>query len=177
MNIDQLSARTDQGLIHVIVDTPKGSRNKYKYDEQSGLFKLSHVLPQGMCFPFDFGSVPGTAAADGDPLDVLVLQDEPSFAGCLLTVRFIGVIEAQQTQKNKTARNDRLLAVAETSVNRPAIKHIKELDRAYLDELELFFVAYNHAHGRAFKALRRSGPQAADRLLNQAILDFEQRRT
>ena len=73
--------------INVVIDTPKGSRNKYKYDEDQGLFRVSRVLPAGMQFPYDFGSVPRTLAEDGDALDVLVLTESPTFAGCLVTVR------------------------------------------------------------------------------------------
>ena len=67
------------GLVRVIVDTPRGSHNKLKYDEELGCFKLSRILPVGHVFPYDFGSVPGTRAADGDALDVLVLLDAPTF--------------------------------------------------------------------------------------------------
>src|SRR5919202_2577365 len=103
------------GEVNVIIETPKGSRNKFKYDEQRGLFKLSGVLPAGAVFPFDFGFVPSTRGEDGDPLDVLVLMDEPAFAGCLVPSRLIGVIEAEQTEEGTTERNDRLIAVAANS--------------------------------------------------------------
>lgn len=82
-----IPARSDDGLVHVIIDTPQGSRNKYKYDEDLHCFKLSRVLPLGMCFPHDFGSIPSTAAADGDPLDVIVLVDTPGIAGCFYSAQ------------------------------------------------------------------------------------------
>lgn len=90
------------GKIFVVIDTPKGSRNKYKWDEKLGALKLSHVLTAGAVFPFDFGFVPGTCGADGDALDVLVLTDEPLFPGCVAPARLIGSIEAEQTQEGKT---------------------------------------------------------------------------
>src|SRR5215210_3886384 len=86
--------------LNVIIETPKGSRNKFNYDEELGLFKLGGVLPAGAVFPFDFGFVPSTVGGDGDPLDVLVLMDEPAFAGCLVAVQLIGVIEAEQTERD-----------------------------------------------------------------------------
>src|SRR3954463_14122202 len=89
------------GLLNVVVETPKGSRNKYSFDEESGLFVLKGVLPSGAYFPYDFGFIPSTKGGDGDPLDVLVLMDEPAFPGCLLSARLIGVIEARQTEKGK----------------------------------------------------------------------------
>ncbi len=85
---------SESGLLNVVIDTPKGSRNKYKLDEQSGQWRLSKMLPQGMAFPYDFGFIPSTRAEDGDPIDVLLLSDEPSFPGCIVPAKLIGVIEA-----------------------------------------------------------------------------------
>src|SRR5689334_9308585 len=99
------------GLIEVIIETPKGSRNKIKYDPSSMNFKLSKVMPEGMMFPYDFGFVPSTKAEDGDPLDVLVLTDEPLFPGCLVECSLIGVLKAEQKEQRHTNRNDRLIAV------------------------------------------------------------------
>src|SRR5918997_1002696 len=98
----------DPGELNVIIETPKGSRNKFDYDEDAGLFKLGGVLPSGAVFPFDFGFVPSTVGGDGDPLDVLVLMDEPAFTGCLVPARLIGVIVAEQTEGGRTTRNDPL---------------------------------------------------------------------
>src|ERR1700704_563496 len=86
----------DPELVSVVVETPKGSRNKYAYDPDERIFALKKVLPAGMSFPYDFGFVPSTRGGDGDPLDVLVLMDEPAFAGCKLTCRVVGVIEVEQ---------------------------------------------------------------------------------
>src|ERR1700757_4797744 len=88
------------GNLNVVIDTPKGSRNKYAYDFDVRGYILKTVLPKGAVFPFDFGSIPGTTAADGDPLDALILMDEPAFCGCLVCCRLIGVIEATQEEKN-----------------------------------------------------------------------------
>src|SRR5436190_6640997 len=90
------ATRNSDRVIDVMVETPKGCRNKFKFDEKSGRFRLGSVLPAGSTFPYDFGFVPGTKAADGDPLDVLLLMDEPAFPGCLITARILGVIEAEQ---------------------------------------------------------------------------------
>src|SRR4051794_39383180 len=108
----------ESGTINAIVDTPKGSRNKYKFDEELSLFKLKGVMPLGAYFPYDFGYIPGTLGGDGDPLDVLVLMDEPAVVGCLVEVELIGVIEAMQTEKDgATEKNDRLIGVAVESHN------------------------------------------------------------
>src|SRR6202166_3169868 len=93
--------RKKDGLLQVIVETPKGSRNKFSFDVDQEIFSLKKVLPAGMAFPYDFGFLPRTLAPDGDPIDVLVLMDEPAFPGCLLLARLIGVIEGEQIEGKK----------------------------------------------------------------------------
>jgi inorganic pyrophosphatase len=159
----------DSGLVQVIIDTPQGSRNKYKYDEKLSLYRLSKVLPLGSAFPYDFGYIPGTRAEDGDALDVLVVGEEPLFPGCLVTVRLVGVLQAEQTEHGRTFRNDRHVGVIETAVNRPEIQALEELGEQHLAEIEHFFMAYNQVEGRQFKPLGRHGPEAAERLVTDGI--------
>ncbi|MBV8032067.1 MAG: inorganic diphosphatase [Betaproteobacteria bacterium] len=156
-------------LVNVVIDTPRGSRNKFKYDAALGVFKLGRILPEGHYFPYDFGSVPGTTAEDGDALDVMVMMDEPAFTGCLVQVRLIGVITGRQTEKGETITNDRLLAVPVTKSNKPALRSIGELGPAKLEHLQHFFVSYNQAMGRTFKPGRPQGPRAAEKKLERAI--------
>src|SRR3954462_15964187 len=103
---ESLSAKTANGLVNVIIDTPKGSRNKFKFDEQVHCFGLSRILPLGACFRYASGGIPGTAAEDGDPLDVLVIAQEGTFDGCLVTDQHIGGERAEQKERGKTIRND-----------------------------------------------------------------------
>ena len=84
----------ESGDLNVVSETPKGCRNKYAFEPDLGLFVLKKVLPAGSVFPFDFGFVPSTKGEDGDPLDILVLMDEPAFCGCLVPSRLVGLIEA-----------------------------------------------------------------------------------
>jgi inorganic pyrophosphatase len=172
---EHLSAREpDSGLVRVVVDTPKGSRNKYKYDELLGLYRLSKVLPLGLAFPYDFGFIPSTQAADGDPLDVLLLGEDALFPGCLVTVRLVGVLQAEQTEHGQTFRNDRLLGAIETPVNRPVIQTLEDLRSERLEAIEYFFMAYNHLEGRHFQPLGRHGPAMAEQLLADGIRQFDQ---
>ena len=90
-----------------IIDTPKGSPNKYKYDEKWGVFRLNTVMPKGSFFPYDFGFIPSTSGEDGDPLDVLVFMDDPAPVGCVLTVRLIGAIEAEQREEKQRVETQR----------------------------------------------------------------------
>jgi inorganic pyrophosphatase len=166
----QLTARDPKsGLVRVVIDTPAASRNKYKFDAELGVFKLSRVLPAGMSFPFDFGSVPGTRAEDGDALDVLVISEAPLFVGCLVHVRLIGVIRARQTERGVTIRNDRLVGSLETPVNKAAFRELSELSRQTVREIEHFFHSYNEAQGRKFRITGRGGAKAAERLLIGAL--------
>src|SRR5438874_12515161 len=103
------------GNLNVIIETPKGCRNKYAFDFDFKNYRLKSVLPNGAVFPFDFGSIPGATADDGQPLDVLLLTDEPAFTGCLARASFSGVIEAAHTSDGKTERHDRVNAVGAES--------------------------------------------------------------
>lgn len=137
--------------VDVIIDTPRGSRNKYKHDKKLGAFRLSGVLPAGHSFPYDFGSVPGTKGGDGDAVDVLVLMDEPAFVGCHVKCRLIGGIRAEQTERDGSVeRNDRLLAVAVRSIEYAPVEQISDLTEELLDQIEHFFVSYNEPKGKKF---------------------------
>jgi inorganic pyrophosphatase len=155
------------GSLNVVIETPKGCRNKYAFDFNLRNYKLKSVLPKGAVFPFDFGSIPGTVAQDGDPLDVLLLMDEPAFTGCLVEARLLGVIEAEQASNGKTERNDRLIAVAAKSHTHGSLKSLAKLDSALIDEIEHFFCSYNEARGKQFKPIGRKGPSAATRLVEK----------
>jgi inorganic pyrophosphatase len=155
------------GNLNVVIDTPKGCRNKYAFDFEINAYKLTTVLPRGAVFPFDFGSIPGTIAEDGDPLDVLVLMDEPAFVGCLIEARLLGVIEAEQTEDGKTERNDRLIAVAAKSLTHGSLKSLLTLDSTLIGEIEHFFISYNEAREKKFKPKARKGPASARRLVEK----------
>jgi inorganic pyrophosphatase len=161
--------------VNVIIDTPAGSRNKYKYDPDLQLFRLSRVLPEGLVFPHDFGSIPGTCAEDGDALDVLVLQTDRTFPGCLVTARLLGIVYAEQRESGKVLRNDRLIAVADTAASPAALKDLAALGRPRLRAIEHFFASYNAFQGRPFKIRGRGGARRAEQVLQRAIMAFRRR--
>jgi inorganic pyrophosphatase len=163
------------GQVHVIIDTPAGSANKYKFDEALGVFRVSRKLPDGMVFPHNFGSIPGTCAQDGDPLDVLIVGLPALFPGCLVTARILGVLHARQMERGKPIRNDRLIAVGETPVNQSSLRKLEDLTSEQLAEITHFFKSYNAAQGRDFNITGRGERAAAEKTLVRAIRAFETR--
>lgn len=153
--------------IHVVIETPKGSRNKYAFDPKEEIFQLKTVLPTGMVFPYDFGFVPQTEADDGDPVDVLVLMEEPVFAGCMISCRLIGVIEGEQQDDGKKQRNDRLVAVEQGCKVYSEVKDVKDLPRELIHHLGEFFVNYHRLEGKRFRMLGVKGPDVARRLIEK----------
>lgn len=166
---------SSNGELNAVIETPKGSRNKFDYDPEQWIFKLGGVLPLGASFPFDFGFVPSTLGEDGDPLDVLVLMDEPAFAGCLVPSRLIGVIEAVQTERDgETMRNDRFIAVASNSHQQRDVHSFDDLNPGLIKEIEHFFTSYNAIKGKHFDPLQRSDSQRALQLIEAGQQQFQQ---
>jgi len=151
----------DKDLLRVVIETPKGSRNKYAFDSKEKVFELKTVPPVGMDFPYDFGFVPSTKADDGDPVDVLVLMDEPAFTGCVLKCHVIGIIEGEQGDKKDKERNDRVVAVEKENHSWADIKHIDDLGKQFLEELEEFFVNYHKLSGERYRVIATKGPTQA----------------
>jgi inorganic pyrophosphatase len=157
----QLSPDEHKKMLRVVIETPKGSRNKFAFNPDERVFELKKVLPAGMAFPYDFGFVPSTEADDGDPVDVLVLMDEPAFPGCVLACRPIGVIEGEQGKKKDKERNDRIVAVQDDAHSWADIKTIDDLGSEFCRELEEFFVNYHRLSGKEYRVLDVKGPAAA----------------
>ena len=150
-----------------VIETPRGSRAKHDFNPKIMAFEAKGLLPEGMSFPMDFGFVPSTLAEDGDPLDVLVLFDEPLPMGATLLVRLIGAIEAEQTEGDSTARNDRLIAVAVLSRLYADVREVADLGKPYLENLKAFWVQYNALKGQDFDIRRVTGPDGAVRAIRR----------
>ena len=162
-----LKPRSDESF-QVIIETPKGYRNKYSYDPEQGIFSLKAVLPEGMVFPHDFGFLPRTLTPDGDPIDVLLLMDVPAFPGCLVPSRLIGVMEGEQLDGKKKVRNDRLIAVSVLSHEYKDWNKLKDLPDHFVTELEAFFVNYHNLEGKKYKLLGCKDSKTALDLVKKA---------
>jgi inorganic pyrophosphatase len=167
--ISKLEPYNEDKQLNVVVETVKGSRGKFKFDPEIGLFRIDKMMPVGMAFPYDFGFIPGTEAEDGDPLDVLMLAEMDLFPGCVAYARPIGVIRALQTEKSgETVENDRVIAVEINSRQFDELKSIDELSQRERDEMQEFFIQYNKMEGRKFKVTAFKGPSAVAELVQKA---------
>jgi inorganic pyrophosphatase len=155
--------------INAVIETPKGSRNKYVYDEETGGYKLKKALPAGMVFPFDFGFIPATKAEDGDPMDVLVLTDAPTFSGCIVESKVIGIIEVQQEKHGHDVRNDRVIAVQLDSRQYASVARLSDLEDGLLKEIIHFFASYNNITEDKFIPLGNDGASEAIRLIKESM--------
>jgi inorganic pyrophosphatase len=149
----------------IIIETPRNSPVKYKYEPDLEGFRMLKALSPGLVFPYDFGFIPGTKGEDGDPLDVLVISEFPSFPGCVIDCRIIGCLQAEQTKKDQMLRNDRFLAVPEFSIQYEQVNTLDDLSAKTIDAVEIFFTTYLAAEGKKTKWLQRLGAKKATQLL------------
>lgn len=140
-------ADDDKGTLHAVIETPRGTCNKYAYDPALGIMTLKLTLGEGLAWPYDYGFVPQTLGDDGDPLDVLVLNAAPLFSGCLQRVRLVGAI----LLKKNDEENDRLIACPErlpgTALPADAFDDIDGIPKAMLHGIERFLVEYSTEQG------------------------------
>ena len=160
----RLPVRDESGAIHVVVETPAGSRVKLKYSPRLGTFVLSRPLVLGVAYPFDWGFVPGTRAADGDPLDAMILSDAATYPGVVVCCRPLGVLEVEQNAKTGgRERNDRVIAEP-VAARRPT----PALTDRVRQELEAFFVAATAFEGKELRLLGWGDVPAAEALIRDA---------
>ncbi len=157
-------------VVRAIIEIPKNSVNKYEYDGELEMFRLDRALYSPMHYPGDYGFIPGTLADDGDPLDILVLVDEPSFTGCLMAARPVGVLRMRDGNEN----DEKILAIP---TRNPRFENIHTIDQVIPHvrrEIEHFFSIYKELQGAQMKMEGWGGPPDARKVINdsrQAYLD------
>ena len=124
------------GIINAVVETPAGSQNKYDYDPVSGLFMLDRPIHTSLRYPCDYGFIPNTLAKDGDPVDVILMINQPTFSGCLVLARVVGVM----VMEDEAGMDRKILSVADSDPRASHIKDIQDVPQTFLAELEHFFV-------------------------------------
>jgi inorganic pyrophosphatase len=154
--------------ITAIVESPKGSGQKFDYEPEMNLFKLKKVLPAGLVFPFDFGFIPDTLGEDGDPLDVMVISEFHTFTGCVMECRLIGAITAKQTERNgEEMRNDRFIGVPVVSEQYEEVNEVDELPKQMIGQLQNFFMNYNDQAGKKFEPFEVVSAAEAMKLISE----------
>jgi len=144
-------------IVRMIVEIPKNSANKYEYDGKLGVFRLDRALYSAVHYPGDYGFIPGTLAEDADPLDVLVLVDEPSHPGVLIAVRPVGVLEMMDQDEP----DQKILAVPN---HNPRFDQVHTIDQVFphnLREIEHFFTIYKELEGKRTEMRGWKGPREA----------------
>ena len=151
-------------IVRAIIEIPKNSVNKYEYDGKLGVFRLDRALYSPMHYPGDYGFIPGTLADDGDPLDIMVIVDEPSFTGCLMEGRPVGVLHMIDGNEN----DQKILAVPNRN---PRFESIHTIDQVYPHirrEIEYFFSIYKELQGVQMTMKGWAGPREARKVITEA---------
>jgi inorganic pyrophosphatase len=160
-------------VVRAIIEIPKGSANKYEYDGKLGVFRLDRALYSPMHYPGDYGFIPGTLAEDNDPLDVLVLVSDPSFTGCLIEVRPVGLLHMVDKEEN----DQKVLAVPNRNPRYDSIHTIDQIFPHVRREIEHFFTIYKELQGSKTRMEGWDGPREARKMIldsRQAYLDRQQ---
>jgi inorganic pyrophosphatase len=173
-NFLNLPPFTKDGDVHVVVETPRGSRAKFAYDPKLETFILSKSLLAGLTYPHDWGFVPSTKAKadDGDPLDIMVIHDAATFPGIVLTCRIIGILQIEQRRKGKAERNDRLFAVPRRSHSEQGLRDVGALSKPIQQELEKFFIATDELEDKTLEINGWKGPKVAMKAIKDSVKNF-----
>ena len=165
MDLSHLPPSPSKGLVNLVVEIPAGSRNKYEYFSEAGVMALDRVLHSSVRYPFDYGFVPNTLAEDGAPLDAMVVMEEPTFAGCLIQARPIGVLDMH----DDGAYDGKLLCIPSADPRQKEINSIKQISPAQLEDVAEFFRTYKSLEGRVVVIDGWKDFDAVDSLLQKCI--------
>lgn len=168
-NLAKLPLEPDEGLVHVVVETPKGETQKIDYDDELECLVVKRRLPLGVAYPFNFGFFPSTHGEDGDPFDAILLSDQSAFPGLVVPSRVVGVLKVSQTEGRSTVRNDRYVTVADGDVAHAAIKEVGDLGNEIRKEIEAFLLASVELEDKKLKFLGWSGRVEAMKLLRAGV--------
>jgi inorganic pyrophosphatase len=160
---DILASMPDQPL-HCLVEIPKGSRNKYQWDDELGGIKLARFLFSSVVYPTDYGFVPRTLSPKGEALDAMILVGEPTFPGCIIEVRAIGVLRTD----DERGQDDKLLCVPLEDPAWRDTEHLDDVPQRMRNEIEHFFSIYKEPEGRKVTVHGWEDRGVAEQLLGEA---------
>jgi inorganic pyrophosphatase len=158
VDLSLIPAQPKLGLINVLIEIPAGSKNKYEFDKDMQAFALDRVLYSSVQYPYDYGFVPNTLADDGDPLDGMVIMDQPTFPGCVIAARPIGMLE----MVDGGDRDEKILCVPDKDPRYANVKSLKDIQQHRLDEIAEFFQSYKNLEKKEVKIL---GWQDVDKVM------------
>ena len=172
--LSNLPAYNENGSVHAVVEAPKGSLIKLKYEIKLGVFTVAHSLPLGLSYPFDWGFVPSTQAPDGDPLDILILHEGSTYPGVVLPCRPLGVVEMdQEEQDGKRDRNDRVIVTPAWRNRVGEFENASDLPERLREEIEQFFLSTAFFTAKKPKILGWKGPKRASSIIKQSNKAFD----
>lgn len=162
MDLSRIPAQPKPGIVNVLIEIPAGSKNKYEFDKDMQAFALDRVLFASVQYPFDYGFIPNTLADDGDPLDGIVMMDQPTFPGCVIAARPIGMLE----MIDGGDRDEKLLCVPAEDPRYTEVKTLSDIAPHRLEEIAEFFRTYKNLEK---KVTEIQGWQDADKV--SALVD------
>ena len=157
-------------VVYMVVEIPKKSRNKYEYDEAGGFVRLDRVLFSSLHYPGDYGFIPQTLHSDGDPLDILVIVNEPTFSGCVIQARPLGVYHLV----DKGKRDEKILAVPESDPLYKDYHTLSDVPSHFLDEMAHFFTVYKDLERAQVEGLGWEGTNEAYAEIERAVRRYQE---
>lgn len=165
MDLSQIPPQPKPGLLNVLIEIPGGSKNKYEFDKDLQAFALDRVLYSSVQYPYDYGFVPNTLADDGDPLDGMVLMDEPTFPGCVIAARPIGMLE----MIDGGDRDEKVLLVPDKDPRYARVRSLEDVAEHRLDEIAEFFRSYKYLERKVTEILGWKNVDQVMPLVEQCI--------
>lgn len=165
MDLSRIPAQPKPGLVNVLIEIPGGSKNKYEFDKDLNAFALDRVLYSSVQYPYDYGFIPNTLADDGDPLDGMVILDQPTFPGCVIAARPIGMLE----MIDGGDRDEKLLCVPAKDPRYAEVKTLSNLAPHRLEEIAEFFRSYKNLEKKVTEILGWKGPETVQALVDECI--------
>jgi len=168
-----LPCRDSDGNFNFVVEAPRGSIVKWKFDPRRGAFVFQRSLLLGVAYPYDWGFIPSTRASDGDPIDAMLLFDAPSWPGVVIPAKPIGIVcMTQKEPATKRERNDRIMMMP---THDPRYSDVKELPKRVRKELEQFFVTTSEMTDKNVTIDGWEGPKAAEKAIDKAAQEYAKR--
>ena len=169
MDLSIIPAQPKSGIVNVLIEIPAGSKNKYEFDKDMNAFALDRVLYASVQYPYDYGFIPNTLADDGDPLDGMVIMDQPTFPGCVIAARPIGMLE----MVDGGDRDEKILCVPDKDPRYTNISSLKDIASHRLDEIAEFFRTYKNLEKKVTEILGWQDVNTVKPLVEQCIKAYK----